>query len=117
MMPGEDIPLAYDLEARSLHTLVRLTDDQGEVHEMLFDNLTTPMYLLAAADVKPTQEFVGFHEVPAGTVLQEFHSGPADGAVVLVEDWRQYASGSAEETLFIEATANPADVFGEAWSA
>lgn len=118
MMPGEDIELAYGDDARSLHTVLRITNpDSGEVFESMFDNLTTPMYLLVQAGLKPTQEFVGFQRTEGVALSGEITGGALDGVTVMADDWRQYASGDTEEALFIEAIGDPVAVFGEEWVA
>jgi hypothetical protein len=93
------IEVAYRHDARSLHVVVRVIDpDSDRRAEVMFDNLTTPMFWLVENDLRPVQEFVGFQDTPG----VEVHEG------VEVDDIRRAFSGSTEEVLFIECEGDPA---------
>jgi hypothetical protein len=113
-----DVELAYGEDARSVHTVLRVMDpDSKHVAEALFDNLTTPMYLIATNGLKPHQEFIGFQPLPEDlpdrlTLGPEF--GERDGTEVRVlHEWREKVSGSTDETLFIECFGDPAILASE----
>jgi hypothetical protein len=104
------IELAYGDDARSLHVVVRVIDpdDRERREEVMFDNLTTPMFWLVANDLRPVQEFIGFNETPEGIEVTPTaeHEGQVIPAVE-VNDIRRAYSGSTEEVLFIEVEGDP----------
>jgi hypothetical protein len=104
------VELAYGDDARSLHVVVRVfdPDDRERFEEVMFDNLTTPMFWLVANDLRPTQEFIGFNDTPEGIEVtpEVEHEGKTIPAVT-VNDLRRHYSGSTEEVLFIEVEGDP----------
>ena len=117
-MDVSQVPLSYDADARSVHTVLRIVDqsDHERTNEMLFDNLTTPMRIIALFQLQIRQEFMGFsstdrlegrgldEELPA---VSELAGEPVTGADLL-RAAREFHSGPGDDALVIECYGDPA---------
>lgn len=114
----DDVPLHYPDGARSVHTLLRINDPHSDrTDDVLIDNLATAFAVVAHYNLEIVEETIGRVPLPGA---DQFGASPGDdadlsqltdpgesGVAPILHHWREYASGSPDETLIIVCHGDP----------